>query len=112
MERGLHLRLLPTFEKGDSMDIPQPKDTMREAADTVRDASERFAARSRSSEMLDNAQEIASDFYEQASAWITKNYGKALGIAGVLFAVGFLGYYLGKNSGESGEGLLDRMERM
>lgn len=70
---------------------------------SIREASERFAREAREqtgqvSEMMGGAREKAGEFYDQASTWVSENYGKSIAAVAVLAAVGVLGYMIGRGS--------------
>ncbi|MCM2278743.1 MAG: hypothetical protein NDJ89_11770 [Oligoflexia bacterium] len=80
--------------------MANPNLSEKPQSSSIRDASERFAreAKSEAKDVLQDATEAASEFYDRTSTWVQANYGKSLAIAGVLAAVGVFGYVLGRNS--------------
>ncbi|MCM2321886.1 MAG: hypothetical protein NDJ90_01345 [Oligoflexia bacterium] len=78
---------------------PNLSEKTESTASSIRDASERFAreAKSDAKDMINDASEAASEFYDRASLWVQDNYGKSIAIVATLAAVGMFGYVLGRN---------------
>ncbi len=47
--------------------------------------------------MARDTAEMAGQYYDQASSWIGQNYGKTLGLIGLIAASGVVGFMLGRN---------------
>lgn len=86
--------------------MANPYSDRNTATGTVREASDRFSrdskefaqhARTQAENVMQDASQAASAFYDQASGWVQENYGKTIAVVTVLAAVGIVGFMLGKN---------------
>jgi hypothetical protein len=65
----------------------------------VNDAMKDTAAKARNA--AEETLDTASEYYSQASDWVQENYGKTLGMVGIVAAAGVIGYFIGKNNSRS-----------
>ena len=68
---------------------------LRNVADNVRDAASRFTD-SGAKEIMDDASNMAEEFYDRASSFVTEN--KTAGLVVGAVAVGAIGFFLGRSS--------------
>ena len=62
---------------------------------TIKDARE---ALERTGDLVDDAKDLAVEYYDNSREWLKDNYGKALGGVAVIAAAGLIGYFIGKKS--------------
>jgi hypothetical protein len=49
-------------------------------------------------EVMDEAAQMASEFYGRIGGWLNTSPGKTVGVISLVAAVGLVGFYLGRNS--------------
>ncbi len=67
--------------------------------EAIKESAERLSAEVGTSakEMAERTAHAASDYYQRGSQWLQANYGKTLGVVGLVAAAGVLGYFFGRN---------------
>ena len=70
------------------------------ASSSIRDTAEHFAsdASNKASQMMEKATDTANEYMSEANSWVQENYGKTLGVVGVLTVVGLAGFLIGRSA--------------
>jgi hypothetical protein len=79
--------------------------------DSLRDRAEQTGSdlSSKAKDLAKNTADAAGEYYGKASSWLGQNYGKTLGVAGVVAAAGVAWYFISrKNSNTSYSNLIRR----
>ena len=82
-----------------TINTSKPSKQLHQVSESVRDASEHFV-----SDLSNKARHLASDttenmteYYNQASRWMSQNSGKTLGVIGLVAVSGVIGFFIGRN---------------
>ncbi len=85
------------FDKGKPDKGASP---LREASDKFRETADRVSSEAgpRVREMMDQASDMAGDFYERASSWLQEGNNRNIGLFALVAAAGLLGFFIGRSS--------------
>ncbi len=76
---------------------------LRSATDAIKDFREELPENvkdgmKKATDIADQASDVASEFYENATTWLNSNYGRVITGVAIVSAIGVFGYFLGRKS--------------
>jgi hypothetical protein len=90
-------------QSGTPPNLRNAKETMTEGfQNTMHTATDKISqVRSQAAGIADEATDMASEFYNNASTWLNSNTGRVVAGVAIVSAVGVFGYFIGRNANRS-----------
>lgn len=73
--------------------------SLHDVAESARETTEHL--NTEATRLASETVETANEYYNKSRKWLQKNYGKTLGLMGIMAAIGAIGYILGSKSEKS-----------